>query len=91
MIPRINILTALYQEALNNFYKFFSVTGFRLKLFPIYFNRKVAIDDKFIHSVRTSFGLFKKNSIIMIDRDSSLSLILKYREDIGLKKNQPIP
>ena len=41
LLPRVNILTPLYYEAQDNYYKFLSITGFRLPLIPVYFNRDV--------------------------------------------------
>jgi hypothetical protein len=41
LLPRVNILTPLYHEAQDNYYKFLSITGFRLPLIPVYFNRDV--------------------------------------------------
>lgn len=38
-VPRVHFLSTLYEEAKNNYFKFFSATGFRLKIFPIKFNR----------------------------------------------------
>jgi hypothetical protein len=40
-VPRVNILSPLYKEAQDNYFKFFSITGFRVNVFPIYFNRTV--------------------------------------------------
>jgi hypothetical protein len=44
LIPKVNILSSLYKEAQTNYFKFLSVTGFRISCFPIYFNRQVQIN-----------------------------------------------
>jgi hypothetical protein len=38
-IPRVNLLTPLYHEAQENYFKFLSITSFKLHLLPICFNR----------------------------------------------------
>ena len=83
-IPRINILTSLYQEAQRNYYKFLSVTGFRIKMIPIYFNRDFEINTPNLNSFQHSLKIFNDKSVALIDRDSALSIINKRREYIGL-------
>lgn len=40
-IPRVNILSPLYREAQDNYFKFLSVTGFRINIIALYFSRQV--------------------------------------------------
>jgi hypothetical protein len=79
LVPRVNILSPLYKEAQINYFKFFSITGFKINIFPIYFNRTVDISETNIRKLQNIMNLFKKRSLILIDRDSSLSMILKLR------------
>jgi hypothetical protein len=79
LVPRVNILSPLYKEAQRNYYKFLSTTGFRINVFPLYFNRTVEINQSNIRKIQHTINLFKNNSLILIDRDSSLSMILKLR------------
>ena len=86
-IPRVNILSPLFQEAQNNYFKFLSVTGFKINLIPIYFNRKVEIRRETLSTLQYSINTLKKKCLVMIDRDSSLSLILKIRQEQCFKNN----
>ena len=87
-IPRVNILTPLFHEAQENYFKFLSITGFKLHLLPLCFNREVAVNSSSVNKLQYAIDLFQNNSLILIDRDSSLSLILKTREEYGFKKNR---
>lgn len=86
-IPRVNILSPLYKEAQSNYFKFFSITGFKINVVPLYFNRTVDISEINVRKLQNIMNVFKKNSLILIDRDSSLSMILKLREHILEPKN----
>lgn len=79
-LPRVNILSPLYSEAQENYFKFLSITGFRINIIPLYFNRTVDVSELSINKIQYAIDLFHKKSLFMIDRDSSLSMILKIRE-----------
>jgi hypothetical protein len=78
-IPRVQILSPLYQEAQKNYFKFLSITGFKINILPLYFNRNVEITQENIYDIQYATDLFKSKCLVLIDRDSSLSMILKQR------------
>ena len=84
-LPRVNILSPLYREAQDNYFKFLSITGFRINIISLYFNRTVDVSQENIYKMQYAIHLFKKKSLILTDRDSSLSMILKIREENGFK------
>jgi hypothetical protein len=86
-LPRVNILSPLYKEAQDNYYKFLSVTGFRINIIPIYFNRTVDVKQENINKMQYAIHLFRNKSLVMVDRDSRLSMILKIREEYGFKQS----
>lgn len=53
----------------------------------LYFNRGVEVSQENINKMQYAIHLFQKRSLVMADRDSSLSMILKIREDYGFKDN----
>ena len=77
-LPRINLLSSLYEEARGNFFKFLSVTGFQIPGFEIPFTRKVDISKKNIMAVRNLINCFEKKAYILIKRESRLSEILRF-------------
>jgi hypothetical protein len=90
-IPRINILTQLMPEASSNFYKFLSSSTFQIPIIHLSFNRNVNLIDKLIRDSHRLIELAKGKCLVLIDRDSLLSLCLKNRESLMNRamSNQP--
>lgn len=57
--PRVHLLSPLYDEAKNNFFRFFSVTGFRLKIFALKFNREVEINKLNLKYIHRAIDMFR--------------------------------
>ena len=79
-IPRINILSSLYQEAYANYFNFFAVTSFNLPCVEIPFNREVNLTEQNIRKIKYNISLFLPSAYILVDRESVLSIVLKLRE-----------
>ena len=89
-IPRINILSALLEEAQGNYFRFFSVTSFRIPCFSLKFNREIKLDVSNINRVKEVMSCLKKKGIMLLDRESCLSMILKVREEYLNDSNEAI-
>lgn len=89
-IPRINLLSSLYEEARENMFKFLSVTGFQIPGFEIPFNRKVTLNKHNIYAVRDLMNCFSGVAYVLMKRESRLSEILRYNEMALVKPNENI-
>lgn len=89
-LPRINLLSSLYEEARANFFKFLSVTGFHIPGFEIPFTRKVALTKRNIMSVRNLINSFSGKAYLLMSREGRLSEILRYHEVSTQAKNSEI-
>ena len=78
-ISRINILSSLFKEAEANYFRFFSVTSFRIPIFSWHFNRDVNVNQENINKIKFMIYLLKKKMILLMDRESCLSMTLKIR------------
>ena len=78
-ISRINILSQLFQEAQGNYFRFFSVTSFRIPIFSLYFNREVDVSVKNINLLKYTLYILQEKMLMLLDRESCLSMILKIR------------
>lgn len=81
LLSRINILSSLFQEAQANYFKFFSATSFRIPLLSLYFNRDISLSRVNINLIKWMTFILRQKMVIMIDRESCLSVILKVREE----------
>jgi hypothetical protein len=77
--PRINCLSSLYSEVYANFYRFLTVTGFRIPILELPFERSVKLENELVKCIRRSFSHFIPNAILLLHQSSSHSLILKQR------------
>ena len=72
-LPRINLLSSLYEEARGNFFRFLSVTGFQIPSMEIPFTRKVNLTKKNIMIIRELINYFSDRAYILMNRESRLS------------------
>lgn len=78
-IPRINCLSSLYSEVYSNFYRFLSITGFKIPILELPFERGIQLTSEKIKVIRRSFLKFYPKMLILLDQSSSHSMILKQR------------
>lgn len=78
-IPRINLLSSLFEEARGNFFRFISATGFQIPCFELPFNRKVQLTVNEINKVKNLVASFSKKIYILVSRESRLSEILRFQ------------
>jgi hypothetical protein len=67
-LPRINLLSSLFEEARGNFFRFLSATGFQIPAFEIPFNRKVKLVSNQINSVKHLIDSFSNKAYILMTR-----------------------
>ena len=80
LIPRVNILNALFNEAKVNYFKFLSATAFNIPIVELPFDRKVKFDNPDVRNkIMKSLSHFKDKMMLLLDQSSTHSLILKLR------------
>lgn len=62
-LPRINLLSSLYEEARENMFKFLIVTGFEIS-----FTRKVQLDKHNIFAIRDLMNFFEGKAYLLVNR-----------------------
>jgi hypothetical protein len=67
-LPRINLLSSLYEEARGNMFRFLSVTGFQIPGFEIPFNRKVKLTKHNIYATRNLINCFSGILYVLVKR-----------------------
>lgn len=79
-LPRINLLSALIDESRLNYFRFFSATSFRIPCVEIPFNRDVELSEQHLRYVKGGLEPFLSKCVIILDRESCLSMTLKIRQ-----------
>jgi hypothetical protein len=72
-LPRINLLSSLFEEARGNFFRFISATGFQIPAFELPFNRKVKLVKNDISAIKHLIDSFSNKAYILMTRESRLS------------------
>lgn len=67
-LPRINLLSSLYEEARENMFKFLTVTGFQIPGFEIPFTRKVKLNKHNIFAIRDLMNFFEGKAYLLVNR-----------------------
>lgn len=67
-LPRINLLSSLYEEARGNMFRFLSVTGFQIPGFEIPFTRKVQLNIHNIYAIRDLMNCFSGKAYVLVNR-----------------------
>lgn len=78
-LPRINLLSALIDESRLNYFRFFSATSFRIPCIEIPFTREVDLSEQHLRYVKGGLEPFLSKCVIILDRESCLSMTLKIR------------